>query len=166
MKKIKKIWQENKVLLVLAIILIVCLVIFGLVALKYFYGSGSDVYGNRLDEIKDVKLSEKLFTDIKEELKKDEKVNDVSIILKGKIVYITIKYNKNVKIDDAKKIAEETLKLFNDNELAVYDIEYSISSDSDKDDGYIIMGARNANGSGKIVWNNYNMENIKKESAE
>lgn len=39
MKKIKKIWNENRVLMVLAIIIIICLIVIVCVSLTYFYGS-------------------------------------------------------------------------------------------------------------------------------
>lgn len=160
MKKVKKIWEENRVLLVLAIILIVCLVIVSIVSLTYFYGSSDSVYGNRLEETKKVSLNSKLLDDIKEELTQNDKVKEALVSVKGKIVYINISYVDATNIDDAKKIAEDVIKLFNEDELSVYDIDFTITSLSTADFvGYTLMGARNANGSGMVVWNNYNLEN-------
>lgn len=164
MKKIKKIWQENKVLLVLAIILLICLAVFMGVSLTYFYGSGTSVYGNRLDVTKETPITDELLSKIEAEAKAYEGVTDVSTALKGKIVYITMKFEDKVKMDQAKKTTEDILKFFSENELKVYDIEFSINNSSEE--GYTLMGARNASGNGTIVWNNYNMENVKKESAE
>lgn len=159
MKKIQKILNENRVLLVLGIILLVCLVVVAVVSLTYFYGSSDTVYGNRLDDIKDMPLNEKLFKDIENELKEDESVKKVSTTKKGKIVYINIDFVDATKMEDAKKVAESSLELFNDDELALYDIEFTITSLSTNDFiGYTLMGARNANGLGEIVWNNYNLE--------
>lgn len=159
MKKIQKILNENRVLLVLGIILLVCLVVVAVVSLTYFYGSSDTVYGNRLDDIKDMPLNEKLFKDIENELKEDESVKNVSTTKKGKIVYINIDFVDATKMEDAKKVAESSLELFNDDELALYDIEFTITSLSTNDFiGYTLMGARNANGLGEIVWNNYNLE--------
>ena len=62
MKKIKKVWEENRVLMVLAIILVICLIIFAGVAITYFYGSSDNVYGNRLDITKEVPLNSKLLS--------------------------------------------------------------------------------------------------------
>ena len=157
MKKIKKVWEENKVLLVLAIILIICIVVFNIVAMTYFYGSSDNVYGNRLDSIKNLPLSDKLLKEIKDTLEGNESVKKTSVTLKGKILYINIYFVDATKMDDAKKIAESTLELFNEDELKVYDIEFSINSLSTDDVvGYTLMGARNSNGSGSIIWNNYN----------
>jgi len=158
MKKIQKILNENRVLLVLGIILLVCLVVVAVVSLTYFYGSSDTVYGNRLDDIKDMPLNDKLFKDIENELKTEESVKKVSTTKKGKIVYINIDFVEETKMEDAKKVAESSLELFNDDELALYDIEFTISSLSTNDFvGYTLMGARNANGLGEVVWNNYNL---------
>lgn len=164
MNKIKKVWEENKVLLVLGIILIICLVVVSIVALFYFYGGSDSVYGNRLEEMEKVPLNKQLFSDIEEELNKNENVKKVSILQKNKIVYISINFNDATAMDSAKEIAKSVLELFNEDELNVYDIEFTISSLSTTDfTGYTLMGARNANGSGEIVWNNYNIKPSEEE---
>ena len=164
MKKIKKVWEENRVLMVLAIILVICLIVFAAVAITYFYGSSDNVYGNRLDITKEVPLNSKLLDDIKEELELNEVVKKVSVNLKGKIVYINIEYVDATTMDSAKQIAEGILSLFNEDELLVYDIQFTIKTLSTSEvAGYTLMGARNASGSGTVIWNNYN---VKESSAE
>ena len=159
MKKIKKIWIENKVLLVLAIILILCIAVFCIVSITYFYGSSSSVYGNRLDPTKNTPINDRLISDIKQSISENENVNKVTVNLMGIVLYINISFIDDMKIEDAKKIAEDTLELFNDDELNVYDIEFSISTLlTETNTKYTLMGARNANGNGSIVWNNYNIE--------
>lgn len=157
MKKIKKVWEENKILMVLAIILIVCLIIFGVVAITYFYGSSRDVYGNRLDITKDVPLDSNINKKVESELKKNASVKSVKINVKGRIVYINVKFSDEVDMDSAKKTAESVVALFSEKELDVYELEFTISTSS-----YTLMGARNVSGSDAVVWNNYNI----KESTE
>lgn len=167
MEKIKRVLNENRVLIVLGIILILCLVIVSVVALTYFYGSSDTVYGNRLDDTKNMPLNDKLFKDIESELKENDSVKKVSTSLKGKIVYITIEFEMATEMETAKGIAASTLPLFNDDELAIYDVEFTISSLSTKEFiGYTLMGARNANGLGEIVWNNYNISDGEDEEVE
>lgn len=164
MEKIKKILAENRVLLVLGIILIMCLTIFAVVSITYFYGSSDNVYGNRLDITKEMPLNSKLLKDIESELESEKNVKEAKVTLKGKIVYINIEFVNATKMDDAKKVAEETISLFNEDELGVYDIQFTINSLSTDDfKGYTLMGARNSSGNGLVVWNNYN---IKESSAE
>lgn len=166
MNKIKKVWEENRVLLVLAIILIICLIIVSVVALTYFYGTSDSVYGDRLEETEKLPLNDKLFDDIESELKLNENVKKVSTLLKGKIVYINIDFVEATLMDDAKSVASSVIELFNEDELSLYDIEFTISSLSTNDFvGYTLMGARNANGVGEIIWNNYNIE-VEEEEEE
>ena len=162
MKRAKKIWEENKILFILAIILVACLIVLVGVSLKYFYGSSNTVYGNRLDVTEKTPLKDETINKVKSTLEENEKVNSVKIIKKGKIVYISIKYVDDVKMDEAKKIAESSIELFTEEELGVYDIEYTIKSTITKEDkdnkSYTLMGSKNANGSEGISWNNYNIE--------
>lgn len=162
MSKIKNIWEENKILFVLAIILVLCVVVLIGVSIKYFYGTSSTVYGNRLDITEKVPMKEETLTKIKETLESDEKVSSVKTTLKGKIVYISIKFIDDVKMEDAKKIAASSVSLFSEEELGVYDILYTIQSKITKEDknnkSYTLMGSKNANGSSDISWNNYNIK--------
>ena len=144
--------MENKILLVLAIILLICLVIFIGVSVTYFYGSNSDKYGSRLDASKELPLKNELFDDIKTELEKSESVSKVDTNLKGNIVYVNITFNEGTEAEAAKKVADVVPTLFNDDELAVYDLQFTIKSEGEN--GFTLMGARNSNGSGLIVWNN------------
>ena len=164
MKRIKKVWEENKVLLVLAIILIICLVVFLVVLMTYFYGTSDSVYGNRLDNIKENSLNETSLKEIEDTLENDASVTSVSLNIKGLVIYINIDFKEKIKMDDAKKIAASSLELFKEEELKVYDLEYIISSPSTDDFvGYTLMGAKNANGSDVIIWNNYNLKEESKK---
>ena len=58
MKKLKKLWNENRVLMILGVILLACVIAILCVVLKYFVGSNSSVYGNRFDNMK-TKITEK-----------------------------------------------------------------------------------------------------------
>ena len=163
MDKIKKFWNENRVLFVLGLILIVCVVVVGIVSLTYFYGSSSNAYGNRLDSIKDAPLSDKLLKSVKTEMNSKTGVKNTNVKVKGKIVYIEVEYNDGITMDDAKKTTKEALKLFSEKELSLYDLQFII-----KNNDYTLMGAHNSNGSSTseeddIVWNNYT---IKEEKAE
>ena len=163
MDKIKKFWNENRVLFVLGIILIVCVVVVTIVSLTYFYGSSSNAYGNRLDSIKDTPLSDKLLKSVKMEMNSKNGVKNTNVKVKGKIVYIEVEYNDGITMDDAKKTTKEALKLFSEKELSLYDLQFII-----KNNDYTLMGAHNSNGSSTseeddIVWNNYT---IKEEKAE
>ena len=52
MKKLGKLWKENKILMILGAILLVCLIAILVVVLTYFLGSNKYKYGNRFDNMK------------------------------------------------------------------------------------------------------------------
>lgn len=152
MKKIRKIWNENRVLMVLAIVLIICFTTLFLVALTYFYGSNSSEYGNRLDGIEEVKITEKRDNELESKVKEIDSVDKVDLINKGKMIYLSIEFAPGTSMDNAKKIASSTLEIFSEKELKFYDINYTIKATGDN--GYTLMGAHNSGSNGTIVWNN------------
>ena len=158
MNKIKKVWVENRVLFVLAVILIICLIIIGVVALKSFYNGSDNVYGNRLKITEKVPLDDSTINEVVNKIKENEKVTNVNAIKKGKIVYITIEYQDDTVINDAKKVAEESVSLFSEEILSVYDLEYII-----KNATFVLTGARNSRGSETVVWTN---QTVKEETNE
>ena len=166
MSKIKKIWNENRVLFVLGVILIICVVVVAIVSLTYFYGSSSNAYGNRLDSIKDTPLSDKFLNSIKTEMNSKDDVKNTNVKVKGKIVYIELTFNDGTKMDDAKKTAKEAIKLFSEKELGLYDLQFTIKTAE-----YTLMGAHNSNGSAStseeedIIWNNYTIKEETEEKA-
>lgn len=164
MKRIKKFLRENKVLVVLAIIFLICMIILVSSTIITFYDNSKDAYGTRLDTTKNVPLEDDVLNKVKTDLQSDKTVTNVNILKKGKIVYIEIDFADDTKIDNAKKSAEVALTSFSEAQLKVYDIHFTINSKNTKDDNesYTLMGARNKNGSGKIIWNNNNKEESKK----
>lgn len=155
MKKLKKIWQENSVLLVLFIILIACLIAISVVVVKYFVGSSSSKYGERLDGIEKYPFEEKEQNELKDKIKEDELVIDVKTRVSGKTIYVTINFDSKVTLVEAQSKALASLEYFTEDILSFYDIQYMIKADStEKTDGFQIMGSHNISGTGGIVWNN------------
>lgn len=155
MKKLKKIWRENSVLLVLFIILIACLIAISVVVVKYFVGASSSKYGERLEGIDKIPYTEKDQKDLATKLEEDELINDVSVRTSGKIIYVTIKFSEKTTLVEAQSKALASLDNFSEEVLNFYDIQYMIQADSTEDtEGFQIMGSRNISGTGGIVWNN------------
>lgn len=159
MSKIRKIWNENRVLMVLAIILLICFITIIGVSLTYFYGSSESEYGNRLEGIEKVQITKKDSDKIVKSLKSEEKVEKASLVNKGKMIYLTIGFEAGTPIEEAKLVADGAIELFNKDELEFYDINITIKATGTTEvPKYTIMGARNSGGSGIIVWNNNTIE--------
>ncbi len=167
MDKLKKFLLENKVLLFLAIILILWLVAFIVIIVIFFYGSSESVYGNRLDNIQDKPITDTLKNDITTTFTKDNLASNVTINVKGAIIYVNVTCNDGVKLTDVKQVSESIIKLFSESLLNNYDIDFMINvPKDDKGKSHMVMGVRNANSDGTIVWNNYSTEEpVKEESS-
>lgn len=162
MNKIKELWRKNKILWVLLLILLVCFVAILIVVVTFFFGGSKSVYGERLQEIDDYPITENFISDFETELESDDLITDVEFKTKGRIVYITIDFLEDTALVEAQSKASSSLEKFSENILYYYDIQFTLLSDAtENSDGFTIMGARNANGTG-VVWNN----NTQVESEE
>ncbi len=153
MKKIKNLWDNNRVMFVLTLIVIVCLILMSVVIVRYFVGNGTSNYGDRLESIEKIPLEESDKTTIINKLKEQENVSEVNIHTQGKIIYIRVTF-KNVTADRAKEIASQSLEVINDKYLKNYDIHYTLTSDATDDaTGFIVMGTKNIGEEQKqIIW--------------
>lgn len=155
MKKIKKIWQENSVLLVLFMILIACLIAISVVVVTYFVGSSTTKYGDRLEELDKHPFKEEEQKEIVSRLENEKSISEASIRISGKTIYVNIKFLEGITLVEAESKATKSLDLFSKEVLEYYDIEYMISADdSKKQEGFKIIGSHNVSGTGGIVWNN------------
>ena len=150
MKRIKKFWKENRVLFVLFVIILICLILVLGVFLKYFFGSSKTSYGNRLDGINEVEVTDDIKNNYISKMKEDELI---------KIIYISLYFKNEASLVEAQSKALASLTNFEDNYLAFYDISFTLKCDAtESSEGFLIMGAKNANGSG-LVWNNNTIVN-------
>lgn len=162
MNKIKKLWIENRVLFVLFIIVLFCILIIMGVFLKYFFGSSKGSYGDRLDGIQEVEVTDEMQNNFLASMKKDELISDATIKVKGKIIYISLSFKDNVSLVEAQSKALASLMAFEQNYLDFYDFQYTLKGNAtENSEGFLIMGAKNVNGSG-LIWNN-NTEITKNE---
>lgn len=155
MKKIKKFYKEHRVFTILMSIVIVCIILIITVLVQIFYfGNGSDKYGNRLEDIENYPISEARQSDYENNIVNTKKVKKCELKITGRIIYITMQFEENVDLEDAKNLALKSLETFSDEEKAYYDFNFTLKKNtSDKVEGFLISGARNKNGTG-LLWNN------------
>ena len=154
MKKIKDIWNRNRVLIVLIFIVIACFCIMGVVMVHYFFGGNVSSYGDRLEDIKDLPFKEEDQQTLIASIKENDIVKDVSVNVRGKIIYIRIEFNDKATLDKAKEVASKSLEKINEEYVKHYDLEYTIVQESTESSaGFVLMGAKNINRS-VLMWNN------------
>ena len=155
MKKLKKIWQENSVLFVLLFILIACLVAISVVVVTYFVGDSSSKYGDRLEGIEDYPFDEDMQNEIISKIKENEIVEDVTMRVSGKSIYVMITFVPETTLVEGQSIALSSLDYFSEETLSFYDLEYMIEAEATEEtEGFQIIGAKNVSGTGGTVWNN------------
>lgn len=153
----KKYFKENRTLFILLTIAAACIVISTILLFKYFYfGSGGTKYGNRLDGIENVEIKKDKQSEIVNKIEEDKLVDKVTILITGKRIDIKVVFNDQANLTDAKSLALKSLDNFSEEEKTFYDFEYTLKQEaSEKAEGFLIMGAKNVNGS-NLVWNNNN----------
>ncbi len=155
MKNLKKFLKEHRIFTMLMAIVVVCIVLIITVLINVFYmGNGSNEYGNRLDGIEEVKISKSKENDFENNVANNDKIKKVDLRVQGKIIYITMQVETGVKLEEAEGIALKSLDNFSEKELSFYDFNFTLKQDAtDNNEGFIISGAKNKNGTG-LVWNN------------
>ncbi len=154
MKKLKELWGNNKVLIVLGIILIICLIAIITVTFSFFLGGNKGVYGDRLDGIDKHPVTNNIKSEYKTSLESEKSVTKVSIDTKGKIIYIIINFASDTSLEDAKNLAASSIEKLNEDILSFYDIDFTLKCEkSENSEGFTILGAKNVAGSG-LIWNN------------
>ena len=154
MKKLKELWGNNKVLIVLGIILIICLIAIITVTFSFFLGGNRGVYGDRLNGIDKHPVTNNIKSEYKTSLESEKSVTKVSIDTKGKIIYIIINFASDTSLEDAKNLAASSIEKLNEDILSFYDINFTLKCEkSENSEGFTILGAKNVGGS-VLIWNN------------
>ena len=144
----KKLWQENRVLLLLITILIICFIAIVCVALTFFYSKNVSSYGTRLDGIEKHPVSDKFKNKYEDALLENEEVTKVKINVKGRVIYVHIYFADEFSLEDAKSLAIDSLDLFDEKILSYYDINFAL-----KNSEFIMYGAKNTI-TDHVSWNN------------
>ena len=146
-KKIKNWANRNKGLAIIIALTIVLLLILLIIFLQMLIGGSSDKYGNRLDGIDKVKISNETFEGVKKEV-----TEDVSTRVQGKIVYTTITLKSDTSKDKAKEIASATLDNYSEDELKFYDFSFFLKWKGEEGDTVVTGNKHHSLDS--ITWTN------------
>jgi len=155
MAKLKGFYKTNRNFVIMMAVSGVCLVIIIILAGIYFFSqTRGDIYGNRLNGIEQVPLTNDRLKEMEKTLAKEEIVDSVSINLKGRIVYINVFLNSGTG-KDAQDIAKKAVEEFSDDEQAFYDMNFSFEKEGrDEESIFPIMGYKKSDNS-VISWTNF-----------
>ena len=130
--------RKNK-FVIIAIGVFLILVVLGFqIATMFFPEEGTALYGDRLDGIEEVELSNSKLTKIESNLKSDGAVKESDVSVAGKIVEVIITVQDDTSVDTAKALNTKVLDSLSNKEKKFYDIQIFVKKDSEATDFPII----------------------------
>lgn len=150
----KKVWNfivDNRIYIVLVLFVVFCGFVF--VTMKAYLDPEDElaVYGNRLDGIENVEITDKKEKEVIEFIKEDENITDASIRIQGKIINIIIKAkDKKNTVEKMEEKGTKIIEKFSEEEIKFYDFQFFIKNE---EANYNLMGYKNKK-SEEISWVN------------
>lgn len=120
--------------IVCGLALILFIIVF-IILISLFVTTGKGTYGDRLDGIEEVKLSDSFLNEVKTSLEENDNIESANVRLQGKIVYIKFQAKSDASTDAVKSISDEVLEKFSEDELKFYDFSFIVKWTSETDDG-------------------------------
>ena len=132
MKKLKKFYKNNRIYCILMGISLFCLALIAMLFVVYFVNqTKNDTYGNRLNGIESMEISDNEKDEIVNVIKESDKVDKATLNIKGKIIYVNV-YLLDGNRDLANSIAVKVLNTLNEEKKDFYDINFSFNKDDDE----------------------------------
>ena len=139
--------KNNKVTVVAFIICVIFVILVFAVKLTFFPNEGTAIYGDRLDGIEEVEITDKQQEDIIKALEDKDEVKKVSCDIKGRTLNVLITVNDDVELDPAKALTSSITDNLEEDQTSYYDIQVFISKDND-DTRFPIIGYKHQNKDG------------------
>ena len=114
--------KKNKVTIIIIGIFAICVFLIMGIINAFFPEEGVALYGNRLDGIDKVAVSDATLKELEDKFKEDA-VASVSARTSGRIIEIVIVVNDDVAPETAKIYGAKALEVFSDEQKAYYDIQ-------------------------------------------
>lgn len=131
--------KRNMYTILAIIIFVIVVILFAEFRNLLVPDSGKAVYGDRLNNIEEHKLSDEMFENIETKLKEDERVLEVKNQVHGKIINLIITVSDDLNVSDAKVIANSTVSLFEDN-LEYYSLQVYVKKNNAELNNFPIIG--------------------------
>lgn len=140
--------KKNK--LTIIIIALFLLLVFAAVQVKnIFFSSDSAVYGNRLEGIEKVKISNNTIDQVKSSFTEDG-ISKTTVRISGRTVEIILTVNSDVSLDTAKSYGDKALGPFSEEEKKYYDFQIFVKKENESEN-FPIIGYKQK-GKESITW--------------
>ena len=139
--------KNNKVTVVAFIICVIFVILVFALKLTFFPNEGTAIYGDRLDGIEEVEITDKQQEDIIKSLEEKDEVKNADTDIKGRTLNVLITVNDDVELDPAKALTSSVIDNLKKDQTSFYDIQVFISKDND-DTRFPIIGYKHQNKDG------------------
>ena len=139
--------RKNKfVIIAIGVFLILVILAFQVVNM-FFPEEGKALYGNRLDGIEEVEITDSKKEQIENSLKEDAITKEASVSVAGKIIEVIVTVQDDTTKDAAKALTTRVLDSLEDDEKSFYDVQIFIKKDTEASD-FPIIGYKHQNKDG------------------
>ena len=136
----KKFIKNNKLVAITFIICVIFVILVFAIKLTFFPNEAKAIYGDRLDGIKEVEITDSEQDDIVSALEDLDTVKEASCDIKGRILNVLITVNDDVALDTAKTLPTTVTDNLKKKQTSYYDIQVFISKDNEEDVSFPIIG--------------------------
>ena len=140
----KKFIKNNKLVVITFVICLIFVILLFAIKLTFFPNEGTAIYGDRLDGIEKVKITESEEDSIIATLEDKAEVKEASCDIEGRILNVLITVNDDVELDQAKALTTSIIENLEEDQTTYYDIQVFISKDND-DTRFPIIGYKHQN---------------------
>lgn len=130
--------NKFKIITSLVILILLTIIFIGIKEL-IFPNNNKDLYGNRLDGIEEVLVTDVRLNDLIAEIKEEEFVENVKSNIQGRLVNVIVTVEPNADEIKAKALSEKFVSNFSSEELEYYDFQFFLVSD-EEDERYPFIG--------------------------
>ena len=136
----KKFIKNNKLVVVTFIIRLIFVILVFAVKLTFFPDEARAIYGDRLDGIEKVEITDSKQDKIVSALENLDTVKEASCDIKGRILNVLITVNDDVDLNTAKGLTTTVTDNLKKEQTSYYDIQVFISKDNEDDASFPIIG--------------------------
>lgn len=135
--------------LIIVVLIVLIIAILGLFIYKNLFEEG---VSQRLEGIENYSLTKEEIASVKEKLNELEEVDSIDIYTNYKIIKIFLELKEDADFDNVKKISNEALESFKEENLSFYDVEIFIDCKDEESKIYPKIGYKYKTNS-KFTWN-------------
>lgn len=145
-KSIGRLIGRHKLLFTICLLAFIVIIVMTYIFFSLFIG-GTDKYGDRLKGIEQHEISNSDKKEVTSFLEEKDEVTTATMRTQGKIIYIHIEFKKEVSLDRAKEIANESLNKIEEEDKKFYDINFSLTKESiegSEENTFVVTGSKNS----------------------